>query len=385
MNKKTRKIIHVDMDCFYAQVEMRDNPKLQNVPLAIGGKPGTRSVLCTSNYIARKFGVRSAMSSNTAVKLCPNLVILPPDFSKYKRESEIIQDIFYEYTDLVEPLSLDEAYIDVTNCKQCHGSATLIAREIKKKIFERTGLTASAGVAPNKFLAKVASEWKKPNGLFVITPDKIMDFVPSLPVKKINGVGPVTCARLKEFGIETCGDILKMGHRKMQLHLGQFGDTLWDYAHGIDEREVINDWTRKSLSCEETYISDIDSLDTCLLEVMPLLEEVTRRLMRFKAKNEAPLKIKKGFVKLKFHNFKSLTVEKTRQDDLFKNFWENGVISNEIIKYFHELLTEAYNRNPIPVRLIGLGVRFGEDEEQINESSTEEIVDLFSFDFPLEA
>lgn len=385
MNNPTRKIIHVDMDCFYAQVEMRDNPKLQNIPLAIGGKPGTRSVLCTSNYIARKYGVRSAMPSNTAVKLCPSLVIIPPNFSKYKKESEIIQDIFYEYTDLVEPLSLDEAYLDVTNCQECHGSATLIAKEIKKKIFERTGLTASAGVAPNKFLAKVASEWKKPNGLFVITPDQISKFVPGLPVKKINGVGPVTSARLKEFGIETCGDILKFGHRKLQLHLGPFGDTLWNYAHGIDDREVVNDWTRKSLSCEETYMSDIESLDSCLAEVFPLLEEVTRRLMRFKEKESSSLKIKKGFVKLKFHNFKSVTVEKTRQDDLFKELWEKGFISEGVVTYFKDLLTEAYNRNPIPVRLIGLGVRFQDDQEVNDSVDGEEMIDLFSFDFPLEA
>lgn len=386
MNNPVKKIIHIDMDCFYAQVEMRDNPKLQNIPLAIGGKPGTRSVLCTANYTARKYGVRSAMPSNTAVKLCPGLVIMPPNFHKYKKESEIIQEVFYEYTDLVEPLSLDEAYLDVSNCTECHGSATLIAKEIKRKIFERTGLTASAGVAPNKFLAKVASEWNKPNGLFVITPDKVMDFVPTLPVKKINGVGPVTAARLKEAGIETCGDIKKLGLRKLQMHFSSFGETLWDYAHGIDNRDVVTDWTRKSLSCEQTYMSDIDNLDACLFEVPSLLEEATDRLMRFKQKHESkgsgPLRLKKGFIKLKFHNFKSVTVEKTRTDDLLDQFWQSGSINADIIEYFKELLTEAYMRNPIPVRLIGVGFRF---EEAIPEncSDAQDEIDLFSFDFPL--
>src|SRR6185312_1104393 len=187
----TRKIIHVDMDCFYAAVEIRDNPNLKGKPVAVGGRPDQRGVLTTASYEARKFGLRSAMPSARAVKLCPDLILLPLNFDKYRTESRNVRAIFTRFTGVVEPLSLDEAYLDVTNSSICEGSATRIATEIRRQIFEETGLTASAGVAPNKFLAKVASDWKKPNGQFTITPAMVADFVKKLKVEKIPGVGKV--------------------------------------------------------------------------------------------------------------------------------------------------------------------------------------------------
>ena len=241
------------MDCFYAQVEMRDNPSLQNVPLAIGGLPGTRSVLCTSNYIARKFGVKSAMPTDYAMKLCPNLIVLVPNFKKYSKASEIIQSIFQNYSTLVEPVSLDEAYLDVSNAK----SATDIAVEIKKAIFTRTGLTASVGVAPNKFLAKIASDWQKPNGLFVIPPANVESFVKTLPVKLIPGIGKKGVEIFDSIGVKTCDDLNKIPHSILSMHFGKFSNSLYQYAKGADDREVISEWERKSLSVETTFSKDI--------------------------------------------------------------------------------------------------------------------------------
>ena len=203
----TRKIIHCDCDCFYAAVEMRDDPSLQNYPIAVGGKSDRRGVVATCNYKAREYGVRSAMPTGQALKLCPDLVVVPGTMAKYREASMKIRQIFYRYTDKVEPLSLDEAFLDVTDCTQCSGSATLIAEEIRRAIAEEVGVTASAGVASNKFLAKVASDLNKPDGQYVITPQNIAAFVQQLEVKRINGVGKVTNEKLSRLGVKTCGDL----------------------------------------------------------------------------------------------------------------------------------------------------------------------------------
>lgn len=349
----TKKIIHVDMDCFYAQVEMRDNPSLQNVPLGIGGLPGTRSVLCTSNYIARKFGVKSAMPTDYAIKLCPQLVVLTPNFKKYSQASEIIQAIFQKYSSVVEPISLDEAYLDVSDSE----NATALAAEIKKDIFQRTGLTASVGVAPNKFLAKVASDWKKPNGLFVISPANVEVFVKSLPVKLIPGVGKKGLEVLVSLGIKSCEDLRKIPQDILAQFFGKFSYDLHQYARGIDEREVVSEWERKSLSVETTFSKDIQEEECLQLELKELYEEMLSRLEAH-LEEEGDKKIKKLFVKVKFNDFSRTTCEETlRLNDL--DDWRNHINPER----FLPLLSHCLQKKGNAVRLIGLGVRFITQEE----------------------
>lgn len=365
----SRKIIHVDMDCFYAAVEMRDNPNLRNIPLAIGGQPGSRGVLCTANYEARKFGVRSAMASSMAVKLCPKLTIIPTNMSKYKEASDIIRGVYEKYTDLIEPLSLDEAYLDVTDCKLFSGSATLIARDIKNKIKEATGLVASAGVAPNKFLAKVASDWKKPDGLFVIRPNDIQDFVQTLPVECINGVGKVTAAKMHAVGIKTCGDIGKKTINELTLHFGKMAPRYKEYSVGVDHRAVETDWIRKSLSLEHTFESDLPDYNACIENLPSLYDEFKNRLLKFKAKDENDSKIQKMFVKIKFHDFQSVTVEKSKEPFFYDDLWKNGEFNKEMDEHIKNLTRIAFERGNRPVRLLGFGVRFDNLTTTSEESS----------------
>jgi DNA polymerase-4 len=348
-----KKIIHVDMDCFYAQVEMRDNPALRNVPLGIGGLPGTRSVLCTSNYIARKFGVKSAMPTDYAMKLCPNLVVLTPNFKKYSAASEIIQSIFQRYSPLVEPVSLDEAYLDVSNAE----NAPSIALEIKKAILDRTGLTASVGVAPNKFLAKIASDWKKPDGLFVIPPANVEAFVKALPVKLIPGIGKKGKEIFDSLGVTTCDDLKKIPHEVLGQYFGKFSYDLYQYAKGIDEREVISDWERKSLSVETTFSKDIKEENILQLELLDLYDEMFSRLEAH-FDEEGEKKLKKIFVKVKFNDFSRTTCEETLHSHEFTD-WRKLLLSD----YFKPLLSHCLQKKGNAVRLIGLGVRFVTQEE----------------------
>lgn len=350
---KLKKIIHVDMDCFYAQVEMRDNPSLRNVPLAIGGLPGTRSVLCTSNYIARKYGVKSAMPTDYAVRLCPNLVVLHPNFKKYTEASEIIQAIFHSYSSLVEPISLDEAFLDVSESE----NATALALEIKNEIFKRTALTASVGVAPNKFLAKIASDWKKPNGMFVITPNQVEEFVKTLPVKLIPGVGSKGLSVLESLGIKTCEDLRKIPPDVLGQFFGKFNFLLHQYARGIDEREVISDWERKSLSVETTFSKDIDDQKSLEHELLGIHEEFLARLEAH-LEEEGGKFIKKIFVKVKFDDFQKTTCEETlRMTD--QSAWREYLGPES----FYPLLSHCLQKKGNAVRLIGLGVRFVTQED----------------------
>lgn len=350
-----RKIIHVDMDCFYAQVEMRDRPELKDVPLAIGGAPGTRSVLCTSNYEARKYGVKSAMPTDFAVRLCPKLVILPPNFKKYKKASDIIQNIFLKYSDRVETVSLDEAYIDVSHCV----SATDIGKKIQEDIFKATGLTASVGIAPNKFLAKIASDWKKPNGFFVIKPHEVDTFVKELPVKLIPGVGKVGLQHLESLGIKTCDDIRRFPPEVLALSFGKFSLDLFYYARGEDSREVQNEWERKSLSVENTFLQDMTNPEEMKLYLEELLIEMKERLEHH-LEDEPHKKIKKIFVKVKYNDFKQSTSEET----LMPFEFENGIFDKmaNIDSYFR-LLNVSLSKKTRPVRLLGVGVRFLTGEE----------------------
>jgi DNA polymerase IV len=267
-----RKIVHVDMDAFYASVEQRDNPDFRGRPLVVAWK-GKRSVVCAASYEARKFGVRSAMPAITAERLCPGAIFVPPDFVRYKAVSRAVREIFQRHTDLIEPLSLDEAYLDVTENKMQLPTATRVAKLIREQIREELNLTASAGVAPNKFLAKIASDWKKPDGLFVIQPHEAQSFLLALPVGRIPGVGQVTEARMKGIGITTVGDLHAMDAATLEHHFGRYGRRLHELARGIDHNPVVPNRPSKSISAEDTFERDIPLAETAEL-VRRLAEKV---------------------------------------------------------------------------------------------------------------
>lgn len=334
-----RKIIHCDCDCFYAAVEMRDNPALRGRPLAVGGRPESRGVVATCNYEARRFGVRSAMASAQALKRCPELLILPPAMEKYRAASEQILAIYRDYTPLVEPLSLDEAYLDVTGVGRCRGSATLMAEEIRARIRQEVGVTASAGVAPNKFVAKIASDWNKPDGLFVVRPEEVDAFVAALPVGKLFGVGPVTARRLQRLGAHTCADLRAWTVVDLERHFGRFGARLYELARGIDPRPVSPERERKSVSVEETYATDLPDLAACLAELPGLLQHLQQRVLRAGAQGD----IHKLFVKLRFADFRRTTAE--------------CVAERVQERDYRALLETAHRRGGKPVRLLGVGVR----------------------------
>lgn len=300
-----RKIIHVDMDCFFAAVEMRDNPALCDIPLAIGGSRERRGVISTANYPARKYGVRSAMPTAQALKLCPHLTLLPGRFEAYKEASRHIRAIFLRYTPLIEPLSLDEAFLDVSGSSLCQGSATRIAAEIRATIYRELQLTASAGIAPVKFLAKIASDLNKPNGQYVITPDDVVPFIQALPLGKIPGVGEKTAARLAALGLHTCADIQRYDQLSLLRQFGKFGQVLWERAHGIDSREVCVSRQRKSIGVERTLAQDIFHWEACVEVIERLYPELEQRL----AKVSPELLIARQGVKLKFADFQLTTQE----------------------------------------------------------------------------
>lgn len=335
-----RKIIHCDADCFFAALEMRDDPGLRHRPIAVGGDSDKRGVISTCNYEARRYGIHSAMASMTARRLCPDLIILPHRMDVYRDASLRMRHIFYDYTDLVEPLSLDEAFLDVTHSDRCRGSATLIAAEIRQRVESEVGITVSAGVAPNKFLAKVASDWRKPNGLFVVTPEQTNDFVERLPVRKIYGVGKATAARLAEINVQTCGDLQALSVFELCQRYGQFGKRLHDLSHGRDDRPVTPSRRRKSLSVEHTFPRDLPDLQQCIAQLPELLQTLASRLRRL----DDEYQVIKIFVKLKFADFTSTTIER----------------SGETLRLtdFQDLSREGYGRGNGSVRLMGVGVRF---------------------------
>lgn len=268
----SRKVVHVDMDAFYASVEQRDDPGLRGRPVVVAWK-GKRSVVCAASYEARKYGVRSAMPAIRAERLCPDAVFIPPDFVRYKAVSLAIREIFQRHTEIIEPLSLDEAYLDVTTNKTGLPTATQVAKAIRQAIFHELNLTASAGVAPNKFLAKIASDWRKPNGLFVIQPHEAFEFLRNLPVGRIPGVGKVSEARLETEGIKSVGDIQKMSLLTLVERFGGYGRRLHELAYGIDHNAVVSNRIRKQISAEDTFPEDI-SLSECEAHISRLVEKV---------------------------------------------------------------------------------------------------------------
>lgn len=335
------------MDYFFAQVEERDNPNLKTLPVAVGGSTDGRGVLCTANYVARKFGVRSAMPTFKALKLCPNLNLIHPEFSKYKEASDEIFNVFYEYTDRVQGISCDEAYLDVTGIERCMGSATLMAKEIKEKILKRTGLTGSAGISNSKLLSKIASEFNKPNGLVLIEPKQLKQTVKNFPVKWINGVGKVTEQSMYAMGVKTFGDLQKFSIPELTHYFGKFGSTLYNYARGIDPREVEVGGERKSLSVENTFEKDIDDLVEIKGRIENCFEELQRRLRRHNDRT-----VKGIFVKIKYNDFSQTTIEEKKLKFNFEDYID--------------LFLKRFEEKPGPVRLIGTGVRFyNQDQTQL--------------------
>jgi len=336
---RQRKIIHCDCDCFYASIEMRDNPALRGKPIAVGGSPERRGVVATCNYEAREFGIHSAMASATARRLCPDLIIIRTDMDKYRLASSQIHEIFQRYTDLIEPLSLDEAFLDVSDCDEFRGSATRIAEAIRNEVREVVGITISAGIAPNKFLAKIASDWNKPDGQFAVLPNDVDDFVAKLAVKKIHGVGKVTAAKMHRLNLRTCKDLQNFGADALTEHFGSFGERLFELSRGIDNRPVSTDRIRKSVSVENTFDTDLPDLDSSLEAMLRLLPKLELRLKRL----DNHYSIKKQFVKLKFHDFVTTTVEMLSEDTNPENY--------------RTLCEQGFARGERAVRLIGVGVR----------------------------
>ncbi len=313
--------------------------------MAIGGPRESRGVISTANYEARKFGVKSAMPTALAKKLCPDLILLPGRMSKYREASEQVFEIFHEYTPLVEGLSWDEAYLDVTDCPLFQNSASLIAKDIRKKIFERTnGLTASAGIAPNKLIAKMASDLRKPNGQWTVAPSQVEEFIKAIPVEKLWGVGKVTAKSMHDLGIKTCLDLQQYTRSELIYHFGKFGDALFDFCRGHDERQVETEYERKSLGTEETYAKDLTNIEEMKGHVVRMVQEVRDALGAYEDKV-----VKTLHVKIKYFDFKQTTIERQLP------FSEENYLG---------LFEERWAQDPRPVRLLGVGVKFEEALEE---------------------
>jgi len=370
-SKKQRKIIHIDADAFYASVEIRENPDLAKLPVAVGGQPSRRGVIATCNYIARQYGVHSAMASSHALKLCPNLIFVKPQFELYRAVSYQIREIMARYTDIIEPLSLDEAYLDVSSSTQFDGSATLIAEAIRKNVQDELSICVSAGVAPNKFLAKIASDWNKPDGICVITPSQVSDFVFTLPVGKINGVGKVTEKKLNNLGIDTCGDLAKFDTEELCKQFGKYGQRLSLLSQGIDDRDVITERIRKSLSVEHTFSKDLTGLEEVISNSQQVYDELCSRLAQFKKK----IIITKRYVKVKFNDFSQTTFEESIP--AISSFEQQAidVPAQQALSLdeYKRMLEHAWQRGDKPARLLGLGVRLANQSQDQGKSQ----LDLF--------
>jgi DNA polymerase-4 len=328
------------MDAFFASVEQRDFPEYRGKPLAVGGSK-ERGVVAAASYEARKYGVRSAMSSKMAYIKCPHIIFTKPRFDVYKEVSEQIRAIFRSYTDLVEPLSLDEAYLDVTHHKKGPSSATLIAKEIKAAIKAETGLTASAGISTNKFLAKVASDYDKPNGLYVILPDQVMTFIENLPIEKFFGVGKVTAKKMHGLGVYTGKDLKSFSKIQLNQHFGKSGSYFHDISHGIDNRPVRPDRVRKSVGAERTFERDIEDRQ----ELLEILDEIAIRVAERMQKGQHSGRT--VTVKIKYSDFRVITRSKSLSLSIATHA--------EIRQHSHELMN-AIESHPLGIRLLGITV-----------------------------
>lgn len=337
-----KKCIHIDMDCFYAAVEERENPELRGKPVAVGGS-SRRGVVCAANYEARKYGVRSAMPGFKAVQACPQLIVLPVRFDLYRAESAKIRAIFGRFTELIEPLSLDEAYLDVSHWKS---AASAIAREVRAQIFEETRLTASAGIAPNKMLAKIASDWNKPNGQFEVKPGHVGDFMRNLPVSKLWGVGKRMQEKLARLGVRTCGDLQQFDKFEMSRRFGKWGAELYELCRGRDDREVKAHRSRKSVSKETTFGEDVADP----AELAPVMRQLYREIEELLLGKHRSRKVRSLVVKLKFSDFTGTTAESAQP--------------RMAMDVYRILLEEAWSRGGgKSVRLFGIGVRLADEKE----------------------
>lgn len=356
-------ILHIDMDAFYASVEEREKPELKGQPLIVGGRPEGRGVVAAANYAARKFGVRSAMPSARAVRLCPDLTILSPRGDLYSQVSRQIREIFRRYTPLIEPLSLDEAFLDVSGSEMLYGATEAIGRRIKEEIKSELGLIASVGVAPNKFLAKLASDHEKPDGFTVINKDQVQMFLDPLPVGRIWGVGRSAERRLLQMGITTVKDMRKKTSELLEQEFGSIGNRLWQLSHGIDDRPVVTDSETKSISHETTFGADITNLETLESVALSLTEGVCFRL------RDAGLMAKTVNLKIRYHDFSTVNRSKTLDN------YTNGTI--DIWNTLRQLILDLLANRSFSVRLIGAGVsNFGENRGVETDSAGQ--VDLFT-------
>ena len=340
VNPASRKIVHIDMDAFYASVELRDQPELQGKPVVVAWD-GARSVICAASYEARKYGLRSAMAVSRAKQLCPHAIYISPNFDKYRDVSQQIHQIFRQYTNIIEPLSLDEAYLDVTTNLQQLASATEVAQAIRADIRQQTSLTASAGVAPNKFLAKVASDWNKPDGIFVIKPAQVLEFLQPLPLKKIPGVGQVTLQKMQHLGLTTISDLLHLSQAELAHHFGRYGYRLFDLARGIDNSPVKSQRQRQQLSTETTFMHDRQ-----LCELQDIWSALISKLWR--EISQKKLSARTITIKLKTSQFKLIT----------RSMTYSAAFSSErdLHTALHALLDRLeFDDNPA-FRLAGVGV-----------------------------
>lgn len=341
LSQPERKILHVDMDAFYASIEMRDNPTLRGKPVIVGGAPERRGVVSAASYAARKFGVHSAMPMARALRLCPQAVCIFPRLSVYAEVSQQIREIFARYTPQFEPLSLDEAFLDVTACEKLFSGAEAIAQAIKQAIRTELDLVASVGVAPNKFVAKIASDVNKPDGFVVVTPGQVQSFLDPLPVSRLWGAGKATVAVFERMGIRSIGQLRRQSESWLQAHFGRHGEHLWHLAHGMDTRDVISDAQAKSISHETTFAEDLGNEEVLEAWLLHLTEQVAWRLRR------AELRGRTIQLKLRFPDFKTITRSHT--------LTEATNSTDKLWQIVRQLLRDNWHGKPA-IRLIGMGV-----------------------------
>ena len=335
------------MDSFFASIEIRDNPNLQNKPVAVGGKANERGVLTTCNYLARKYGLHSAMSSKTAIQLCKDLIILPVDITKYRKISKEIFKIFKCYSRKIEPVSIDEAFLDVSDSEYCQGDPEEMAKQIRACIKADFGITASAGISSNKLIAKICSDWKKPDNQFSICDDEIQNFIKTVSLKSIPGIGKVNFKKCKTLNMTSCSDMQKISKDELIRIFGSYGYTLFNLVRGIDNREIETNRTRKSISVEDTFLHDLNNTTLCVQQLSILY---TKLIERCKSSNVNTNDVREIFLKIKFNDFETITRQKKSlkiELNEFKNLFDSNIV--KIVK---------------PIRLLGIGFRLNDKKEE---------------------